>query len=111
LAADVPDWSGGTRIGACLAELVAVYGRAGARRDTTLVVVSDGLDLGDTALLADSMRALRECLRTIIWLNPLLGDPRYEPTAAGMRAALPHVDHFGPGHDLESLERLTRLLN
>jgi uncharacterized protein with von Willebrand factor type A (vWA) domain len=110
LAAEVPDWSGGTRIGACLAEFVAAHGEL-LRRDTTLVIVSDGLDLGETELLACAMRALRERARTIVWLNPLLGDARYEPTAAGMRAALPHVDHFAPGHDLESLERLTRLLN
>jgi uncharacterized protein with von Willebrand factor type A (vWA) domain len=110
LAAEVPDWSGGTRIGASLAAFVAAHGeRAG--RDTTIVIVSDGLDLGDTKLLDRSMRALRERARTIVWLNPLLGDPRYEPTAAGMRAALPHVDHFGPGHNLDSLEWLTRLLN
>ena len=110
LAAQVPDWSGGTRIGACLAEFVAAHGEL-LRRDTTLVIVSDGLDLGETELLGGAMRALRERARTIVWLNPLLGDARYEPTAAGMRAALPHVDHFAPGHDLESLERLTRLLN
>jgi uncharacterized protein with von Willebrand factor type A (vWA) domain len=110
LAAEVPDWSGGTRIGASLAAFVAAHGeRAG--RDTTVVIVSDGLDLGDTKLLDRSMRALRARARTIVWLNPLLGDPRYEPTAAGMRAALPHVDHFGPGHNLDSLEWLTRLLN
>jgi len=110
LATEVPDWSGGTRIGACLAEFVTAYGGLVAR-DTTVVIVSDGLDLGDNELLAHSMRALRARSRTIVWLNPLLGDPRYEPTAAGMRAALPHVDHFGPGHDVASLERLTRWLN
>jgi uncharacterized protein with von Willebrand factor type A (vWA) domain len=72
--------------------------------------VSDGLDLGETALLADSMRELKRRARTIVWLNPLAGDLRYEPSAAGMRAALPHIDHLVPGHNLASLERLTRLL-
>ena len=110
LAADVPDWSGGTRIGECLAAFVADWGTI-VDRDTTVVIVSDGLDLGDTDLLAHAMRALRERARTIVWLNPLMGDPRYEPTQAGMRAALPHVDHFGPAHDLESLERLLRFLD
>lgn len=109
LAAEVPDWSGGTRIGACLAAFVADCG-AIVGRDTTVVIVSDGLDLGDTELLARAMRTLRERARAIVWLNPLMGDPRYEPTQAGMRAALPHVDHFGPAHDLESLERLLRIL-
>lgn len=110
LAAQVPDWSGGTRIGACVAEFLGVYGSLVAG-DTTIVMVSDGLDLGDAHILAGSMSALRQRARAIAWLNPLRGDSRYEPTAAGMRAALPHVDYFGPGHDLESLERLTRWLN
>jgi len=110
LAADVPDWSGGTRIGACLAEFVALHASL-VRRDTTVVIVSDGLDLGDTELLAGAMRALHERARTIIWLNPLMGDARYEPTAAGMRAALPYVDHFAAAHNLESLERLLRFMN
>jgi uncharacterized protein with von Willebrand factor type A (vWA) domain len=109
LAAGVEDWSGGTRIGGCLAEFLAVHGhRVG--RDTTVIVVSDGLDMGETALLGDSMRELKRRARTIVWLNPLAGDLRYEPTAAGMRAALPHIDHLVPGHNLASLERLTRLL-
>lgn len=110
LAADVPDWSGGTRIGSCLAEFVATYQDRMVGRNTTVVLVSDGLDLGDTALLERSMRALRARAGTVVWLNPLLGDARYEPTAAGMRAALPHVDHFGPAHNLESLEQSLRFL-
>jgi len=110
LAADVPDWSGGTRIGACLAEFVALHA-SHVRRDTTVVIVSDGLDLGDTELLVGAMRALRDRAGTIVWLNPLMGDARYEPTAAGMRAALPYVDHVAAAHNLESLERLLRFVN
>ena len=110
LTAAVPDWSGGTRIGECLAEFVARHQQTLAGRDTTMVLVSDGLDLGDTARLAGAMRALHDSARTIVWLNPLAGDARYEPTADGMRAALPYVDHFGPAHNLESLERLLRFL-
>jgi len=111
LASSVPDWSGGTRIGQCLAEFVSTYSELLAR-DTTVAIVSDGLDLGgNPSLLTAAMRALHERVRTVVWLNPLLGDARYEPTAAGMRAALPYVDCFAPGHDLESLERLTRMVN
>jgi uncharacterized protein with von Willebrand factor type A (vWA) domain len=110
LGAGVPDWSGGTRIGGCLAEFIANHGHR-VNPGTTVVILSDGLDLGDTELLADSMRQLRARARSVIWLNPLLGDARYKPTAAGMRAALPHVSHFTAGHDLPSIERLTRLLN
>jgi len=109
LAAGVPDWSGGTRIGTCLAEFVAAFAGTVDPR-TTVVIVSDGLDLGDTDLLARSMAALHQRAKMIVWLNPLLGDQRYQPTAAGMRAALPYVDYFGPAHDLASLEWLARLL-
>jgi len=110
LAEGVPDWSGGTRIGGCLAEFVAQYRETLIDRKTTVILLSDGLDQGDTALLAGAMRALREKARSIIWLNPLLGDPRYRPEAAGMQAALPFVDHFGSAHDLKSLEGLLRLV-
>jgi hypothetical protein len=110
LAAVVPDWSGGTRIGACLTEFVALHADL-VGRDTTVVIVSDGLDLGDTELLAGAMRALRDRARTIVWLNPLMGDARYAPTAAGMRAALPYVDHLEAAHNFESLERLLRFVD
>ncbi len=79
-------------------------------RDTTVVLVSDGLDLGDTRQLADAMQALRNRAGRIVWLNPLMGDARYRPTAAGMSAALPYVDHLGPAHNLEALERLLRVV-
>ena len=110
LAAGVPDWSGGTRIGACLAEFVALHKETLLDRNTTVILVSDGLDHGDTALLAGAMRELRARARTIVWLNPLLGDSRYRPEAGGMRAALPFVDHFGAAHNLESLEGVLRFV-
>jgi uncharacterized protein with von Willebrand factor type A (vWA) domain len=110
LAAGVPDWSGGTRIGACLSEFAALHGRALLDRSTTIVCVSDGLDQGEAALLEGAMRELRERAARIIWLNPLLGDSRYRPETAGMRAALPYVDHFGPAHNLQSLEGLLRFV-
>ena len=110
LAAGVPDWSGGTRIGACLAELLVQHKRTLMDRNTTVICVSDGLDQGDTDLLERSMRELRGRAGKIIWLNPLLGDARYRPECAGMKAALPFIDHFGPAHDLASLQGLLRVL-
>jgi uncharacterized protein len=106
LAASVPDWSGGTRIGECLERFVAEH--LGSRVDsrTVVVILSDGLDRGEPAVLAESMRAIQARAHKVVWLNPLLGDPRYEPTARGMEAALPFVDRFLPAHDLASLERL-----
>lgn len=110
LAASVPDWSGGTRIGACLEAFNAKFLDRTINRHTTVVVFSDGLDHGDAAVLGRAMRALRERAARVVWLNPLAGDPRYRPEADGMRAALPYVDHFGPGHNLEALEALLRLV-
>ena len=75
-------------------------------RRTTVVILSDGLDRGEPAVLAEALRRIRRRARQIVWLNPLLGDARYEPLARGMRAALPFIDHLAPAHDLESLERL-----
>lgn len=104
LSAGVADWSGGTRIGACLAEFVTGHQHMVDRR-TVVVIVSDGLDLGEPELLRHAMQNLRARARTIVWLNPLLGDARYRPAARGMEAALPFIDHFGSAHDLASLER------
>jgi uncharacterized protein with von Willebrand factor type A (vWA) domain len=110
LAAGVPDWSGGTRIGESLAEFVARYLQETVSARTTVVILSDGLDRGDPAVLVGAMRAIAARARQVIWLNPLLGDPRYRPEARGMEAALPFVDRFAPAHNLESLEHFLTLL-
>jgi uncharacterized protein len=110
LAAGVPDWSGGTRIGESLAEFVERYRDELVDHRTIVVIVSDGLDRGDTELLSGAMRAIRSRARKVIWLNPLLRDPRFEPTQRGMEAALPYVDVLAPAHNLESLERLIPML-
>lgn len=111
LAAGVPGWSGGTQIGRSLAEFVDRYLDEMVDARTVVVIVSDGLDRGDTAELASAMRAIRARARKVVWLNPLLGDTRYEPTARGMAAALPYVDVFASAHNLESLERLVPRLS
>ncbi len=110
LAAGVPDWSGGTKIGASLAEFVTRHHNKVVDGKTVVVILSDGLDRGEPAGLIRPMQAIHRRARKVIWLNPLLGDPRYEPTARGMAAALPFVDHFAPAHNLESLERVISLL-
>jgi uncharacterized protein with von Willebrand factor type A (vWA) domain len=106
IATAVPDWSGGTRIGECLTAFVRDHFVRDPQGRTVVVVVSDGLDRGDPARLVSAARAIQRRARRLVWLNPLAGDPRYEPSAAGMRAALPYVDHFASAHDLASLERL-----
>jgi len=109
-ADEVVDWDGGTRIGAAVAELTRTWGRRGALRGAVVVIVSDGLERGDPADLAAAMARLRRYVHRIVWVNPLAGDPRFEPRQRGMAAALPHVDVFLPGHDLASLEDLSATL-
>jgi uncharacterized protein with von Willebrand factor type A (vWA) domain len=103
------DWSGGTRIGAAMAELNRAHGRR-IGRGSVVVVLSDGWDRGDPEELAAEMARLRRCAHRVIWLNPLAADPRYEPLTRGMQAALPHVDRLLPGNSLASLEDLADVM-
>jgi uncharacterized protein with von Willebrand factor type A (vWA) domain len=105
----VSDWSGGTRIGAALAELNREHGRR-IGRGAVVVVLSDGWDRGDPELLGAEMARLRRTAHRLLWLNPLAADPRYEPLTRGMCAALPHVDHLLPGNSIASLEALAELM-
>ena len=105
----VTDWSGGTRIGAALAELNREHGRR-IGRGAVVVILSDGWDRGDPDLLGAEMARLRRTAHRLLWLNPLAADPRYEPLTRGMRAALPHVDHLLPGNSIASLESLADLM-
>jgi uncharacterized protein len=109
-AAEVVDWDGGTRIGASVDQLVRRWGPRGTLRGAVVVVCSDGLERGDPELLGRAMARLRRSVHRVVWVNPLAGDPRYEPSQRGMRAALPHVDVFLPGHDLAALEDLAAAL-
>lgn len=110
LAQGVEDWSGGTRIGACLLEFADSWLTQTVHSDTTVVILSDGLDQGDTELLKEALVRLRRRARRIIWLNPLMGDDRYRPEAKGMKTALPYVDRLAPAHNLAALEAALPLL-
>lgn len=99
--ADIPDMHGGTRIGEALERLLREHGELA--RGAVVVICSDGLDVGDPELVGRHMARLHRLAHRVVWLNPLKEDPRYEPLARGMQAALPHVDVFGSGHDLASL--------
>jgi uncharacterized protein with von Willebrand factor type A (vWA) domain len=110
VAAAVVDWNGGTRIGASLKELLDRWSQHVAMRGAVVVLCSDGLERGDPALLATQVARLSRLAHRLIWVNPLKGSPRYEPLARGMAAALPHVDVFLAGHNLESLESLCQVL-
>jgi len=110
VAAAVVDWNGGTRIGASLKELLDRWSQHVAMRGAVVVLCSDGLERGEPALLAAQVARLSRLAHRLIWVNPLKGSPRYEPLARGMAAALPHVDVFLAGHNLESLESLCGVL-
>jgi len=109
LAGGVDDWSGGTRIGACLWEFADSWLTQTVHADTTVIILSDGLDRGDTDLLEEALARLRRRARSIIWLNPLMGDDRYRPEAKGMKAALPYIDRLLPAHNLAALEAVLSL--
>ncbi len=103
-------WSGGTDIGGALADFNRRILREGSATSTIGIIVSDGYDQGDPAVVRREMQALRRRTRAIVWINPLLGTEGYQPIAQGLRAALPHVDYFLPANDLQSLRDLCRKL-
>ncbi|WP_231699391.1 vWA domain-containing protein [Limnochorda pilosa] len=107
---EVPDWSGGTRIGENLGRFNRAWARRVATRGAVVMVVSDGLDRGDPRAVAREMAHLQRTAHRLIWLNPLLGGEGYQPLAAGMQAALPFVDDFLPMARLADVEGLLRRL-
>jgi uncharacterized protein with von Willebrand factor type A (vWA) domain len=106
----VNDWAGGTRIGESLKTFNYEWGRRVLGRGAVVLIISDGWDRGDVDLLKREMARLKRNCHRLIWLNPLLGAPDYEPLTRGIQAALPNIDNFLPVHNLASLEDLaTRL--
>jgi uncharacterized protein with von Willebrand factor type A (vWA) domain len=106
---DVRDWSGGTKIGESLRTFAQEYRRL-LDRQTVVLVLSDGWDTGDPAILGEALVQIRRRAGKVVWLNPLLGSPDYQPLTQGMVAALPYVDAFLPAHNLDSLRALIRHL-
>ncbi len=106
----VEDWSGGTRIGACLHDFNLAWSRRVLGQGAVVLLITDGLDrLGGIGLDSEIERLHKSC-RRLVWLNPLLRYDGFEPKAAGVRALLPHVDEFRPVHNLESLAELAQAL-
>jgi uncharacterized protein with von Willebrand factor type A (vWA) domain len=110
-AARVVDWSGGTRLGEGLRAFNDGWGVRGMARGAIVVVLSDGWDRGDAAVLGEQMQRLRRVAYRIVWANPLKASPGYAPLAQGMAAALPYVDEFVEGHSLAALERVVAAIN
>lgn len=110
-AGAVVDWSGGTRLGDCLAMFNDRWGIRGMARGAVVVIMSDGWDRGNPDHLAEQMVRLGRVAHRVVWVNPLKVTPGYAPLARGMASALPHVDRFVEGHSLEALERLAAVLD
>jgi hypothetical protein len=106
----VVDWSGGTRIGESLRELNQRWVRRTVRSGAVVLLVSDGWERGDPALLAREMAVLHRSCHRLIWLDPLAGRPGFEPLTLGLRAALPYVDDFVSCANVASLEEMAERL-
>ena len=107
----VPDWAGGTRIGETLRSFNFQWSRRIPVGRGVVLIISDGWDRGEPELLSREMARLQRSCRRLIWLNPLLGSPTFEPLTQGLQAALPYVDNFLPVHNFDSLQALAHHLN
>lgn len=110
VSAAIPDWEGGTRLGPTLREFLDRWGQRGVARGAIVVVLSDGWETGQVGELADQVARLGRLAHRLVWANPRAGRPGFEPTAAGMAAALPHCDQLVEGHSLAALEHLARVV-
>jgi uncharacterized protein len=109
-AAAAPDWSSGTRIGDALKAFNDRHGRRGMARGALVVILSDGWERGDPALVAREMERLSRLAYRIVWVNPRVGASEFSPQAGGMAAALPHCDALVSGHSLEALEEVVEAI-
>jgi uncharacterized protein with von Willebrand factor type A (vWA) domain len=107
----VPDWSGGTRIGESLREFHQRWRRRTLHGGPVVLLISDGWDRGDPALLRDQIARLRRSCHRLVWLNPLIGTADYAPLTRGLQAALPFIDDFLPARTLTNLADLAVQLN
>ena len=105
-AVAAPDWSSGTRIGDALKAFNDRHGRRGMARGAVIVILSDGWERGDPALVGREMERLRRLAHRIVWVNPRAAASGFVPRTGGMAAALPHLDALVSGHSLEALEEV-----
>jgi len=104
------NWSGGTKIGECLKQFNDLYGKRMLNGLPFVLILSDGLDTGSPEILGQELLKIKRRSKKTIWLNPLKGMKGYEPTARGMKEALPSIDDFRTAHNLESLLALENIL-
>jgi hypothetical protein len=108
--ATAPDWSSGTRIGEALRTFNDRYGRRGMARGAVVVILSDGWERADPALVGREMERLARLAHRIVWVNPRAAAPGFSPGAGGMAAALPHCDAVVSGHSLEALDEVAEAI-
>jgi len=104
------DAGGGTRLGELLKQFLDQWGQRGTARGAVVVILSDGWERGDATLLGEQVARLHRLAHRVVWSNPRKAAPGYAPLAAGMAAALPHVDDFVEGHSLAALEHLAQVV-
>ena len=109
-AATASDWSSGTRIGEALKTFNDRHGRRGMARGAVVVILSDGWERGDPALVAREMERLSRLAYRIVWVNPRAGASGFSPRAGGMAAALPHCDALVSGHSLDALDEVVEAM-
>ena len=105
-ATAAPDWSSGTRIGDALKTFNDRHGRRGMARGAVIVILSDGWERGDPALVAREMQRLRRLAHRIVWVNPRVSARGFEARAGGLVAALPYCDALVSGHSLRALDEV-----
>ncbi len=110
VAAAVPDYSGGTRLGVLVRDFLDRWGQRGMARGAIVVILSDGWERDDPALLGAQMARLSRLAHRVVWCNPRKGRRGFAPLAGGLAAALPYVDDFVEGHSLAALERLAEVV-
>src|ERR1700742_1447556 len=109
--AAVADWSGGTRLGNSLRDYNDEWGMRGMSRGAVVVILSDGWERGAPTVIADQMARLSRVAHKVVWVNPLKASPGYAPLAGGMAAALPYIDEFIDGHNLNALDDLIEVIS
>ncbi len=106
LSENVPQWAGGTDIGSSLKHFAETDCQRFLDRKSIVLIVSDGLDMGEPEVVEESLKMIKKRANKIIWLNPLAGNAGYKPEARAMKAALPFLDVFASGHNFESLKKV-----
>lgn len=106
----VPDWSGGTRLGETLKAFLDRWGARGMARGAVVVVFSDGWERGDTTELGEQVRRLSRLAHRVVWVNPHRGKDGYAPVQAGVKAVLPHCDDFVAGHSVHTFSQVLEVI-